>query len=608
MFGGDDDFGDKPSNNSKQQYGRNQQYGRGNQNSTINNSSNVQASNKQPGILKFNDDSDSDDDNNNLILGNKPNLNNNSSSNQTGFSTKTTFSNAGYSNAEDRPQTSSKQSVIDRQRDILLNKQQAAFTGTSSMTFNKKPGAGFTYGQNTDGIDFDKLQTIVNNSSVNNNQYVPGEFNAKGSGLAPVSKMNNIVKFNEKDNEIKNNNIINIDDSDEDERENIIDKLNKKGESQPLQQNTEQSSNVQNSSTKPAESQKEEGAGNNAARAQADQLLKNLYGDSSEDSEKEDEEAAHKKKLEEQKNNKSEVIGDEDDEANQAQQAVGIVNHPVTQQQNEQIQQNIAQNKSPTSVYIAENIEIFDMKQFLTRPIPKGMIIQTQIRRDKSGFARFYPKYHVHLSSGMRYLLTGKKRSNNKTSNYLMSMSKTELSRKSPHFLGKVRSNFLGTEFHIYDTGENPKKCKNLENARKELAGVIYESNLLGARGPRKMKVLIPDLQPNGDPITIRPTSNKEGIFPMFKTGRRDGLLLFQNKPPKWNDSVQAFVLNFNGRVDRPSVKNFQLIDDQNDEMILLQFGRVGDDAFNMDVMHPLSLVQAFGICLSSFDYKIACE
>lgn len=134
--------------------------------------------------------------------------------------------------------------------------------------------------------------------------------------------------------------------------------------------------------------------------------------------------------------------------------------------------------------------------------------------------------------------MTGKKRSNNKTSNYLMSMSKTELSKKSAHFLGKVRSNFLGTEFHIYDTGENPKKIKNFENARKELAGIIYESNLLGARGPRKMKLILPNLQPNGDPIVIRPTSNKDGIFPMFKSGKRDGLIYLFNKPPKWNDSV----------------------------------------------------------------------
>jgi hypothetical protein len=29
-----------------------------------------------------------------------------------------------------------------------------------------------------------------------------------------------------------------------------------------------------------------------------------------------------------------------------------------------------------------------------------------------------------------------------------------------------------------------------------------------------------------------------------------------------FSSDVQAFVLNFNGRVDKPSVKNFQLIDE----------------------------------------------
>lgn len=39
---------------------------------------------------------------------------------------------------------------------------------------------------------------------------------------------------------------------------------------------------------------------------------------------------------------------------------------------------------------------------------------------------------------------------------------------------------------------------------------------------------------------------------------------------------VQAFVLNFNGRVDKASVKNFQLIDEYDDNKIYMQFGRVG--------------------------------
>jgi tubby-related protein 1 len=75
--------------------------------------------------------------------------------------------------------------------------------------------------------------------------------------------------------------------------------------------------------------------------------------------------------------------------------------------------------------------------------------------------ARFYPKYHMHLSNGYRYLMSAKKREFNNTSNYLISMSRNDLEKKNKNFLGKVRSNFMGTEFIFYDSGENPSKVKD---------------------------------------------------------------------------------------------------------------------------------------------------
>jgi len=43
-------------------------------------------------------------------------------------------------------------------------------------------------------------------------------------------------------------------------------------------------------------------------------------------------------------------------------------------------------------------------------------------------------------------------------------------------------------------------------------------------------------------------------------------------------------------------------------DYIVMQFGRVADDAFTLDYSYPLCAVQAFAIALSSFDGKIACE
>jgi hypothetical protein len=80
-----------------------------------------------------------------------------------------------------------------------------------------------------------------------------------------------------------------------------------------------------------------------------------------------------------------------------------------------------------------------DMKAFVTRPVPKNVVVQCTIQRDKSGMARFFPKYYLYFSEGLRFIMTGKKRANNKTSNYLMCVSKTELEKDSPFFVGKLR-------------------------------------------------------------------------------------------------------------------------------------------------------------------------
>lgn len=92
-------------------------------------------------------------------------------------------------------------------------------------------------------------------------------------------------------------------------------------------------------------------------------------------------------------------------------------------------------------------------------------------------------------------------------------------------------------------------------------------------------------------------------------------LLVLKNKAPRWHEQLQCWCLNFHGRVTVASVKNFQLVASAESgqagpehEKVILQFGKVGKDVFTMDYRYPLSAFQAFAICLSSFDTKIACE
>jgi hypothetical protein len=60
-----------------------------------------------------------------------------------------------------------------------------------------------------------------------------------------------------------------------------------------------------------------------------------------------------------------------------------------------------------------------------------------------------------------------------------------------------------------------------------------------------------------------------------YKSDKQLGeLVVMQNKPPKWNEQLAAYCLNFNGRVTEASVKNFQLVADFDREHVILQFGK----------------------------------
>jgi len=269
----------------------------------------------------------------------------------------------------------------------------------------------------------------------------------------------------------------------------------------------------------------------------------------------------------------------------------------------------VAVRFDPEQVPVEEEaVDMSDLCSFLRTPVPKNITLQCYILRNKEGANKLHPMYELYLTETDEFFLAGRKRSWNKTSNYVISLDKESMEKDSLSYLGKLRSNFLGTEFVLYDNGLNPEKnqAASARSVRKELAGVVYQSNILGSRGPRKMHVLLPKTR-GKDTEVFRPP-HSTGIIDSFKEGNLNQLHVIANRPPKWNEQVGAYVLNFNGRVTMASVKNFQLIFEEDDEDVKLQFGRVGKDKFTMDVKHPLTAFQAFAICLSSFDYKLACE
>lgn len=212
------------------------------------------------------------------------------------------------------------------------------------------------------------------------------------------------------------------------------------------------------------------------------------------------------------------------------------------------------------------------------------------------------------------------------------------------------------TSRRFYSKKVSPK----VPSGSYSIAQVAYELNVLGTRGPRRMHIIMHSIPASalelggtvpGQPDHLLPRSLEDSFRSMSKSsimnrsmdfsssrfsditgGTREGdeedenkerPLVLRNKAPRWHEQLQCWCLNFRGRVTIASVKNFQLIAatqpaagaptpsqpaPSEHDKVILQFGKVAKDMFTMDYRYPLSAFQAFAICLSSFDTKLACE
>ncbi|XP_015727222.1 tubby-related protein 3 [Coturnix japonica] len=270
---------------------------------------------------------------------------------------------------------------------------------------------------------------------------------------------------------------------------------------------------------------------------------------------------------------------------------------------------------SPSPQAVAHLGEVENLEEFALLPAPRGITIKCRITRDKKGMDRgLFPTYYMHLekdNNRKMFLLAGRKRKKSKTSNYVISVDPTDLSREGESFIGKLRSNLMGTKFTVYDHGVSPVKAQgqvDKAHTRQELAAIYYETNVLGFKGPRKMSVIIPGMNMNHKRIPVQPRNENESLLSKWQTKDLENLIELHNKAPVWNDDTQSYVLNFHGRVTQASVKNFQIVHDNDPDYIVMQFGRVAEDVFTLDYNYPLCALQAFAIGLSSFDSKLACE
>jgi hypothetical protein len=238
-------------------------------------------------------------------------------------------------------------------------------------------------------------------------------------------------------------------------------------------------------------------------------------------------------------------------------------------------------------------------------------MVQCTIVRDRSSIhGKLYPTYELILEEPRKTLIIARKMSLNRTSNYhLFDMTRgaasQKLSKKAGNYLGKLRAkNMQRTGYSLLNSKEEEKE---------EMAGILFDritlmEQLNEGNQPRKMKILVPLLDEDSIPIPIitSQTYSYESLPEMLqlideeKINLPNDLKLLHTKEPVFENG--NFRLNFHGRVSLPSVKNFQMVSDDNIEDVKCQFGKVEKDVFHLDYCEPFNAVQAFALALGQFN------
>ncbi|RWW67009.1 hypothetical protein BHE74_00025571 [Ensete ventricosum] len=193
----------------------------------------------------------------------------------------------------------------------------------------------------------------------------------------------------------------------------------------------------------------------------------------------------------------------------------------------------------------------------LKEPGPADTPIQCYIKRNKknSTFYLYLGLSQTAFTDKGKFLLAARRFRHGALTEYIISLDADDLSQGSNAYVGKLRSDFLGTNFTIYDS-------------QPPYGGAKASSSRASRRFASKQ--ISPQVPAEENPLKSKAHSAGASV-------------VLRNKAPRWHEHLQCWCLNFHGRVTVASVKNFQLV--------------ATTDAGI-----------AFAICLTSFGTKFACE
>ncbi|XP_068652061.1 tubby-like protein 4 [Aristolochia californica] len=256
-------------------------------------------------------------------------------------------------------------------------------------------------------------------------------------------------------------------------------------------------------------------------------------------------------------------------------------------------------------------------RSLLCRPLPLDIgrctcVIVKEASQELGGASL----YSLHTNEGQgrqnRKLAVARHRWHKGRSEFVIAQNvKGILCTSDESFLGTVAANLLGSRYHIWDQGTPFDAIR--KQSKLLLAVVTFIPTVTTLTGRfRSMRAWIPKHQS----MQLKSTGQIQHLngLPSNWEQKMSKTQRLYSKVPKFNNDMKRYELDFrekgkpSGLRIRSSVKNFQLIMEENGRQSILQLGRIGKSKYVMDYRFPLTAYQAFCICLSSIDSKLCCS
>lgn len=133
------------------------------------------------------------------------------------------------------------------------------------------------------------------------------------------------------------------------------------------------------------------------------------------------------------------------------------------------------------------------------------------------------------------------------------------------------------------------------------LARVSHSKEEIGDAKALCMDAEIPLVDTNGCRECWCPMVQKACESGRAKHDAKSNKMELSSERPKWSKRLGALTMDFNGRAQAASVKNFKLCLGENTVLI---YGKRTSGDFCLDFEHPLSTVQAFALALTTQFWK----